>query len=317
MCAIGIARPRRPPRVGHGTGDLQRLLDLAVVAPHLAPIERPIGAVAQQAARLEPLRAEAQRHHREVHRAAPTDLPLLLCRAARDCRHRRYARRSRYSLLCSVSSEAKSSSGRQYAPGVERHHREAVLPRACRPAFRRRPRCRRWRNRPAHRFAVLAHRHPGPPERTTGRGHARPRLPRGITEGKSSNIAVLAPGYAPSIPRLRLRRFPWVAPVEAQADIAARTGRDRPSRSRSTTSDARNRRDAVVEHDARLKNSQHGMLPQAASLSSPCCALVSRASISCGDNRWNGTPCALSASASNAWRPRSQASRRCGILALR
>ncbi len=68
--AIRIARARRPPRIADRAADLQRLLDLAVVMPHLAPVERPVDAVAECAARAEPFGPKPQRHHREVHGAA-------------------------------------------------------------------------------------------------------------------------------------------------------------------------------------------------------------------------------------------------------
>src|SRR5581483_7162439 len=44
----------------------QGLLDLVVVLPHLAPIERPVGAIAEYAARFEPFGPESQRHHRKM-----------------------------------------------------------------------------------------------------------------------------------------------------------------------------------------------------------------------------------------------------------
>src|SRR5690348_4042215 len=63
---VGIPRAPGAPGVTYGTGDLQRILDLMVVLPHLSPVERPIGAVAEKTASLEPFRPEAQRHHGEV-----------------------------------------------------------------------------------------------------------------------------------------------------------------------------------------------------------------------------------------------------------
>src|SRR6185312_5898240 len=72
--AIGIARPFRPPRIVDGPRDLQRLLDLAVIAPHLAPVDRPVRAVAEKRAGFEPLGPETQRHHCEMHRAAADSL---------------------------------------------------------------------------------------------------------------------------------------------------------------------------------------------------------------------------------------------------
>ena len=76
--AIGIARPRRPPRIGNWSGNFQRLFGFGVVAPHFAPIERPIGAIAENGARLEPLRPEAQRNHREMHGRAAHRLAAVV-----------------------------------------------------------------------------------------------------------------------------------------------------------------------------------------------------------------------------------------------
>ena len=76
--AVWVARAARAPGVGDRAGDRQRLLDLAVVAPHLAPVERPVEAVAHLGAGLEPLRAEAQRHHGEVHGAAADRLAAVV-----------------------------------------------------------------------------------------------------------------------------------------------------------------------------------------------------------------------------------------------
>ncbi|MDR8934491.1 hypothetical protein FEP65_01366 [Burkholderia multivorans] len=70
MGAVRVARARRSPGIVHRPADLQRLLDFAVVAPHLAPVERPVDAVTEQRARAEPFGPKAQRHHREVHGAA-------------------------------------------------------------------------------------------------------------------------------------------------------------------------------------------------------------------------------------------------------
>ncbi|CAJ3171598.1 Uncharacterised protein [Burkholderia pseudomallei] len=76
--AIRIARPLRPPRIANGPADLQRVLHLGVIAPHLAPVERPVRAVAEPRARLEPVGAKAQRHHREMHGAAAHGLAAVV-----------------------------------------------------------------------------------------------------------------------------------------------------------------------------------------------------------------------------------------------
>ncbi len=76
--AIGIARALGSPRIVDRTRNLQRLLDLGVIAPHLAPVDRPVGAVAEPAARLEPFRSKAQRHHREMNRAATDRLAAVV-----------------------------------------------------------------------------------------------------------------------------------------------------------------------------------------------------------------------------------------------
>ncbi len=64
MRAIGIARPFRAPGIGQRPGDVDLPLGLPVIMPHLLPGDRPIRAVAERRARLEPFGPEAQRHHR-------------------------------------------------------------------------------------------------------------------------------------------------------------------------------------------------------------------------------------------------------------
>src|SRR6185312_12319198 len=71
MRPVGIAAAPRIPGIAHRTGDLQRLLDLLVIALHLLGRDRPIDGVAELRARLEPFRAEAQRDHGEMDGAAP------------------------------------------------------------------------------------------------------------------------------------------------------------------------------------------------------------------------------------------------------
>src|ERR1700739_12987 len=49
MRAIGIAGPLGSPRIVDRAGYLQRLFYLAVIIPHLAPIDRPVSPIAQLA----------------------------------------------------------------------------------------------------------------------------------------------------------------------------------------------------------------------------------------------------------------------------
>ena len=64
MRAIGVTRSLRSPGIGQRPGDVDLPLGNSVIAPHLLPGDRPIRAVAERRARLEPLGSEAQRHHR-------------------------------------------------------------------------------------------------------------------------------------------------------------------------------------------------------------------------------------------------------------
>ena len=189
MRAIGIARPLRAPRIAHRAGDLQRLFDLAVVAPHLAPIERPIGAIAEQAARLEPLRPKAQRHHREVHGAAADRLAAVV--AAQLQRIVAVAdpfvgpvqllllgpRRRR-------NPRAAASTGRHRRPRRRTRARPACM-RGCR---RRRPVPTMAKSTASSsRYSRIGIQ---PPTRNTS--GARPCLPRGLMQSASSDMAVLA-----------------------------------------------------------------------------------------------------------------------------
>ena len=78
MRAIGVARPLRSPRIGDGTGNREREFRLPIPVPHLAPIHRPVGAVAERRARLEPFGPEAKRHHGEMHGGAADRLAAVL-----------------------------------------------------------------------------------------------------------------------------------------------------------------------------------------------------------------------------------------------
>ena len=64
MRAIGITRPLRSPRIGQWPGDVDLPLGDSVITPHLLPGDRPVRAVTERRARLEPFGPEAQRHHR-------------------------------------------------------------------------------------------------------------------------------------------------------------------------------------------------------------------------------------------------------------
>ena len=78
MRTVRIARALRSPRIVHWARDLERILDLRVIAPHFAPVEGPVRTVAKKAARLEPLGTKAQRHHREVNSASAHRLAAVV-----------------------------------------------------------------------------------------------------------------------------------------------------------------------------------------------------------------------------------------------
>ncbi len=220
MRPVRIARPLRSPGITDRAGDLQRLLDLAVVAPHLAPIERPIGPVAELAARLEPFGAEAQRDHGEVHRAAADRSCRCYCRRAPPgCRHRRCVRRSSRACCCCASSEANSSSGRHQGPASKPTTENPARP-AGRRACRRRRRCRRWRNRPPRRRRIRAS---APSRRRGTLGRAAVLAARRALRVSATSAILLA--ACVSRRRLGFCGFPRVAPVQAHAHIAARARR--------------------------------------------------------------------------------------------
>ena len=64
MRAIRVTRPLRSPGIGQRPGDVDLPLGDSVVMPHLLPGDRPVRAVTERRAGLEPLGSEAQRHHR-------------------------------------------------------------------------------------------------------------------------------------------------------------------------------------------------------------------------------------------------------------
>ena len=78
MGSVWIGGPRRPPGVAERAGDRQGALDLVVIAPHLAPVDRPVGAVTKLGARLEMLGPEAQRHHGEMYGRAADRLAAVV-----------------------------------------------------------------------------------------------------------------------------------------------------------------------------------------------------------------------------------------------
>src|SRR6185312_8793513 len=54
VSTVRVPGTLRPPGIADGAGNLQGVLDFVVVLPHLAPVERPVGAIAEEAAGLEP-----------------------------------------------------------------------------------------------------------------------------------------------------------------------------------------------------------------------------------------------------------------------
>ncbi len=98
-----------------------------VVVPHLAPIERPVGAIAEQGARLEPFGPEAQRHHRKMHGRAAHRLAAVVAAhlqrivAVDDA----VVGPVELRLLGLVGGEILQRT--EIRAGVERHDREAVL----------------------------------------------------------------------------------------------------------------------------------------------------------------------------------------------
>ena len=240
--AIGIARTLRPPGIVDRPGDLQRLLDLGVVVPHLAPIERPVRAVAEQAARLEPFRAEAQRHHGEMHGAAADRLAAVVAAqlqrvvAVDDA----LVGPVELGLLGFVGGEILQRP--ELRAGIERHDREALLRPACRRACRRRRRCRRSAKSTASssRYSRIGTQPPG--RNTSG---ARPPWPRGASGsamGGSSDMAVLsARRVSIGVGSAVLRRLPTDRARRSPSGHSRAGWPDRPSRSRSRPSGGRNR----------------------------------------------------------------------------
>ena len=191
MRAIRVARPLRPPWVRYGPGDLQRLFDLAVVAPHLAPVERPVGAVAELGAGLEPFGPEAQRHHGEMHgRAADRLARVVLAELQRIFAvDDPVVGPVEFRLLALVGGEILQRP--PIGAGVERDDGEAIFGELAGERAAAGARSRRWRNRPPRRRSSSA----WASSRPSGRRQARGRLwPAALSCG-SSNSGIFAPRF--------------------------------------------------------------------------------------------------------------------------
>ncbi len=124
--AVRIAPALRSPRIGDRPCDLQRLLDLAVVTPHLAPIDRPIDAVAEGRAGLEPLGTEAQRDHHEVNAASAHRLAAVApAQLERTLGDDAFVQPIELHLLDLIGGELIERT--EPGAGVERHHGEAAF----------------------------------------------------------------------------------------------------------------------------------------------------------------------------------------------
>src|SRR5438045_7085301 len=78
MLTVGVAAPRRAPRIIHRPGDFQRLFGQIVIVPHLLRLDWPVDCIAEPGAGLEALRTKAQRHHLERYGAAPPGLAAVV-----------------------------------------------------------------------------------------------------------------------------------------------------------------------------------------------------------------------------------------------
>ena len=105
----------------------KRLFGLPVIAPHLTPIEGPVGPIAKHRAGLEPFGPEAQRHHGEVYGRAAHSFAAVL--ASHD--HPVVAFDDpvvgpvEFVLLGLVRGEVVERA--EERAGVERDHRKALL----------------------------------------------------------------------------------------------------------------------------------------------------------------------------------------------
>ncbi len=233
---IRIARPLRTPRVIHRPRDLQRAFDLGVIAPHLAPIERPIGAVAELAARLEPFRAKAQRHHGEMHGRAADRLAAIVGAKLQRVVAVDDALVGPVKLRLMVLVGSKILERPPIRPGIERHDGKAVfgkLAGECAAAGAGAD------DGEIDRLVlvVLAHRHPAADTENVGRApadRARGRL-RVIRHGCSPRA--LAPPARAALPMPPRDRAGRNSSVRSHAGSPARR-----SRFRSRPPGARNRR---------------------------------------------------------------------------
>ena len=235
--AVRIARPLRPPGIIDRAGNFQRLFDLGVIVPHLAPIERPVRAIAELAARLEPFRPKAQRHHGEMHgRAADRFAAIVGAELQADCRRRRSARRSSRACAAAVrrrrNPPAAANTGRHRTPRRRSQYSASLQASVPPPA-------------PVPTMAKSTASSSGysrigtqPPARNTS--GARPPMARGRLACVSRHVrspAVPRPRARASLPRLPRDRAGRNPSAHSRAGSPGRR-----SRSRSRPSDARNRR---------------------------------------------------------------------------
>ena len=243
--AVGIARPLRTPWISYRAGDLQRLLDLVVVVPHLAPIERPVGAVAEKRARLEPFRAKAQRHHREMHGRAADRLAGIVGAELKRILAVDDALISPVELRLLRLVRGEILERTPVRTGIERHDREACLRE---PAGQRSAAGAGADDGEIDRVvvAVFAHRHPGADAEHVGR--ASVARARGARSGSSAaaRLARASPSHTPILPVSFAPHGPaWPRPLPRDRGgrppcAHSRAGSPvRPSRSRSRRWDAR------------------------------------------------------------------------------
>ena len=236
MRTVRITRPLRTPRIVHRPGDLQGLLDLRVIGPHFAPIERPIGAIAELGARLEPFRPEAQRHHGKMHgRAADRFAGIIGAEldrifAVRDA----FVGPVKLGLLVLV--RGKIFQRPPIRAGIERHHREAIL---CKLAGERAAPGAGADNGKIDRLilGILAHRHPAAGMEDIGSAAAD--RTRGL-------LRIIRHARSPAGRAPRDRAAPPRPPTDRAGQNTSAHNRagspGRQNRSRSRTWDGRNRR---------------------------------------------------------------------------
>src|SRR5438105_6246930 len=78
MLTVGVAAPRRAPRIIHRPSDFQRLFSQIVIVPHLLRLDWPVDGIAEPGAGLEALRTKAQRHHLEMYGTAAHGLAAVV-----------------------------------------------------------------------------------------------------------------------------------------------------------------------------------------------------------------------------------------------